>query len=182
MLLFTKGYRLHKSTWIVASKPVMQTFLPYSDFQQSVACLDYRRLGKQRVEAFQLLRGIFGVPHTNGWSNHPAMRMWRNYPYALAEYYNATLDEWVRRGYNNNMQHVKLLKWSIHIPPPVNSSARGQYRIHAVVTPCDKAMPEWLCDDRLHNTHRSNLMCKDSEWYSRFNWDVPINLDYWWPV
>ena len=30
----------------------MQTFLPYPDFKQSAACLDYSRLGKQRVEGF----------------------------------------------------------------------------------------------------------------------------------
>ena len=33
----------------------MQTFLPYPDFVKSAQCLDYRRLGKQRVEAKQIL-------------------------------------------------------------------------------------------------------------------------------
>ena len=28
----------------------MQTFLPYSDFRDSVACLDYKRLGKQKLD------------------------------------------------------------------------------------------------------------------------------------
>ena len=28
----------------------MQTFLPYKDFGKTAKCLDYRRLGKQRVE------------------------------------------------------------------------------------------------------------------------------------
>ena len=27
----------------------MQTFMPYSDIKKSVECLDYKRLGKQRV-------------------------------------------------------------------------------------------------------------------------------------
>ena len=36
----------------------MQTFLPYKDIQKSVKCLDYRRLGKQRVEAMQILKQI----------------------------------------------------------------------------------------------------------------------------
>ena len=36
-------------------KENMQTFLPYPDFQLSAECLDYKRLGKQRLEAFQLL-------------------------------------------------------------------------------------------------------------------------------
>lgn len=29
----------------------MQTFLPYPDFKKSAQCLDYRRLGKQRVDS-----------------------------------------------------------------------------------------------------------------------------------
>lgn len=38
----------------------MQTFLPYADFSMSAKCLDYRRLGKQRVEAMQILNAIRG--------------------------------------------------------------------------------------------------------------------------
>ena len=34
----------------------MQTFLPYEDFTKTAQCLDYKRLGKQRVEAYQILR------------------------------------------------------------------------------------------------------------------------------
>jgi len=33
----------------------MQTFLPYPDFLQSLQSLDNKRLGKQRVETFQIL-------------------------------------------------------------------------------------------------------------------------------
>ena len=39
----------------------MQTFLPYPDFTQSAKTLDYRRLGKQRVEAWQILNALRGV-------------------------------------------------------------------------------------------------------------------------
>jgi len=44
----------------VVEKFVMQTFLPYPDFAQSLRVLDSRRLGKQRLEAMQLLRAISG--------------------------------------------------------------------------------------------------------------------------
>ena len=50
----------------------MQTFLPYSDFQQSAAVLDRVRLGKQRVEALQTLRALV-IPEY-GWQSHPAIR------------------------------------------------------------------------------------------------------------
>ena len=42
----------------------MQTFLPYDDFVLSLDCLDYRRLGKQRVESMQLLNAMIT---TAGW-------------------------------------------------------------------------------------------------------------------
>ena len=66
----------------------MQTFLPYPDFKQSAACLDYRRLGKQRVEGVQILKAILGEKSLNdkpykGWLNHPATLMWKPYPIAL---------------------------------------------------------------------------------------------------
>ena len=66
----------------------MQTFLPYPDFKQSAACLDYRRLGKQRVEGVQILKAILGEKSLNGkpykgWLNHPATLMWKPYPDAL---------------------------------------------------------------------------------------------------
>ena len=33
----------------------MQTFLPHSSFKDTFKVLDYKRLGKQRVEAHQIL-------------------------------------------------------------------------------------------------------------------------------
>ena len=36
----------------------MQTFLPVADFVESAKMLDYKRLGKQRVEGMQLLNAM----------------------------------------------------------------------------------------------------------------------------
>jgi hypothetical protein len=33
----------------------MQTFLPYASFEETAHILDYRRLGKQRVEGWQII-------------------------------------------------------------------------------------------------------------------------------
>jgi hypothetical protein len=79
----------------------MQTFLPYADFERCAATLDSRRLGKQRVEAFQILRALRG--EGRGWRNHPAVLMWRGYEDALGLYLNAMIAEWERRGYRNNV-------------------------------------------------------------------------------
>lgn len=53
----------------------MQTFLPVANFCESAKYLDKARLGKQRVEAMQILSTLSGA--SRGWINHPAVRMWR---------------------------------------------------------------------------------------------------------
>lgn len=77
----------------------MQTFLPYADFKQSAEVLDKQRLGKQRVEAYQILRALLGI--TNGWIHHPATKMWRGYERALAEYAMAMCA-------NGSLEEVKI--------------------------------------------------------------------------
>jgi Pyrimidine dimer DNA glycosylase len=63
---------------------VVQTFLPYPDFAASAVALDCRRLGKQRVEALQILRAL--TRERYGWKHHPAVRMGAGYEDALARY------------------------------------------------------------------------------------------------
>lgn len=134
----------------------MQTFLPYADLQESVRVLDYRRLGKQRVETFQVLNILLDRTPTKGWRNHPVTRMWSGYESALQLYQNYTIQEWVNRGYKNNMQFEEIL----------------------ILSP---QMPNWFGDEVFHRSHRSNLLRKDYEYYSQF-FDEPIDLEYSWPV
>lgn len=131
----------------------MQTFLPYPEFKKTAKLLDYRRLGKQRSEALTIIRAIeFG----NGWSNHPVVKMWKNHIGALKLYHDVVIEEWVARGYENNMELYGVDE-SVELPP-------------------------WLGDDRLHRSHRSNLLRKDQDFYGRYDWDVPSDLDYFWPT
>jgi hypothetical protein len=74
----------------------VQTFLPYPDFAASAAALDDRRLGKQRVEALQVLRALTYPAY--GWKHHPAVRMWEGYPDGVAAYGLAVCAEWTGRG------------------------------------------------------------------------------------
>ena len=133
----------------------MQTFLPYPDFKKSVEVLDYKRLGKQRVETFQVLNILLGRTDTKGWINHPVTKMWRGYEPALQMYQNYTISEWIKRGYKNTMQFENIL--------------------------IEARMPSWLGDERLHKSHRSNLLRKDWEYYSEFFEEDP-NLPYFWPT
>lgn len=133
--------------------PYMQTFLPYPSFTESVKALDYRRLGKQRVECAQILKAL---KQGGGWSRHPATLMWQGYEPALEAYLAECISEWISRGYKNSM--------SIPTPPSFYS------------------LPPWLGNPRFHASHRSNLLRKDPTFYSRFNWSEPPTLDYIWPT
>lgn len=139
----------------------MQTFLPYPDLVESVRCLDYRRLGKQRVEGRQLQTAI--KAKSGGWSNHPAAKMWAKNFDLLALYTDFCIVEWVRRGYNNTMDFYYAPECHMHV-----------LRI------MDK--PKWLGDEAFHASHRSNLLRKDPDYYGQFGWSEPHDLEYVWPV
>lgn len=135
----------------------MQTFLPYPDFVKSLKCLDSKRLGKQRVEALQILNTLTGK--SNGWKNHPAVRMWADYKIELMTYHDMAIEEWIKRGFNNTMKlylgefpRCILLK-----------------EIH------------WLTEE-FCAAHRSNLLRKDPVYYGKFGWTEPNDLSYVWPV
>ena len=69
----------------------MQTFLPYESFEKSAKVLDYRRLGKQRVEGMQIINAIEN-PNPQGWKNHPIVIMWTPYVTALKHYTNVMIN------------------------------------------------------------------------------------------
>lgn len=187
----------------------MQTFLPYSDFLKSIQCLDTARLGKQRVEAFQILNVLLDRSSLKRRKNHPAMKMWVGYEDALKEYYNTCLMGWVGRGYKNSMLYETMDK---------------EYPIK---------YPSWIGNEKFHSAHRSRLLFKgevdrvcdalygilkvdsinkwlkengygsknslkyedllklkkltegvklEDNWYSQFGWQEPMDLPYIWPV
>jgi len=133
----------------------MQTFLPYPNFEKSLRCLDSRRLGKQRGEAFQILNIILNRTQTKGWRNHPAVKMWKGKANSLKEYFNKSLEIWISRGYKNNMKKEKI---------------RGKI-----------VYPSWLGNRKFHSSHKSNLLRKNKKHYSQFGWKETDNLDYIWP-
>lgn len=60
----------------------INTFLPYEDFEAPARTLESRRLGKQRIEARQILRVLRG--QSAGWRHHPAVLIWQGCEHALA--------------------------------------------------------------------------------------------------
>ena len=87
---------------------MVNTFAVSASVQECAKSLDYRRLGKQRVEAYQIWKVIKG--YSNGWRHHPVVKSWVGYSCALAMYTNAMIDEWVARGYNNTMKKLPHCK------------------------------------------------------------------------
>jgi len=82
---------------------MVNIFIPLSDPIEIAKILDDKRLGKQRVEAKQIITIITGEAKSLAWSNHPAVIMWRPYAKELKYYYDCIVREWIRRGYVNNM-------------------------------------------------------------------------------
>ena len=121
--------------------------------------LDNKRLGKQRVEALQLLN-VLTDPTKKGWRNHPATKMWRGYEHALCEYALACCEEWTSRGFKDTVAD----------------------QIRARMTEISNTgMPHWIGDPGFHGAHRSSLLRKDNDFYSRYGWSESADIPYIWP-
>lgn len=142
----------------------MQTFLPYESFYDSLNCLDPKRLGKQRVESFQIITTLYAAKANPdaapkmAWYNHPAVKMWKDNVESLIIYYNLSLQLWEKRGYKN-----KILKYIDFSPIGVKS-------------------PHWLGYEKFHSSHRAALLQKYPAWYSRYDWKEKPNINYFWPT
>ena len=134
----------------------MQTFLPYDDYKFSAQCLDNQRVGKQRVEAWQILNAL--GRKTGGWINHPATVMWRGHEQALIHYGMVMCGEWEERGFEDNMF--------------VRFQARFDGRF-------DYQQPWWIGYEAFHISHRSNLYRKDPIHYAEFA-QYGADLPYVW--
>lgn len=141
----------------------MQTFLPYSNFEKCAQVLDNKRLGKQRVEAWQILKIITGEDSNSRWHNHPAVKMWQGYSYSLAQYGLYICKIWTDKGFIDSLTD----KFLTHL--------EGIYFN-------DIIHPLWLENIQLHSSHRAALLAKNYKHYSQFGWTEEPQIDYYWPV
>lgn len=171
----------------------MQTFLPYEEFDESASVLDDKRLGKQRVETFQIMSALLDVKlvtsvigkagieelppsewylaerQNRSWMNHPAVKMWRGYTLWLYSYQVAVCAEWITRGFRDTCANKSMAL--------ILFSQQLGY-LKAELGP----RPPWLGDEAFHMSHRSNLLAKDPEFYGPVFPDTPPGLPYIWPA
>lgn len=162
----------------------MQTFVPLLGSADTAKVLDRARLNKQALEGWQILMNLVQLdPQGNhrvskGWSNHPAVKMWRGHEGALTTYIVKMVMEWEKRGYKSTIAQKAVTTY-------VQAVRLGR------ITKESHRLPSWMKDkelfDRISSSHRMALLSKDYEWYSQFGWpeDVgsrPESYDYIWPV
>jgi hypothetical protein len=149
----------------------MQTFLPYADFRASAHTLDQKRLGKQRVETLQVLRGLTRPGY--GWRHHPAVKMWAGYEEALVRYGLDCVAEWTETGRADTTAATMTADLGAACEL---TTIRSQ---PALAVAGD--LPPWLGDPAFHESHRSALVRKDPEFYRPLFGDLPDDLPYVWP-
>lgn len=138
---------------------MVNTFLPYSNFKKCAKILDNKRLGKQRVEAKQILNILLNETKTQGWRNHVVTLMWKGHEEALKYYYNCIVKEWISRGFENNMPLYKIN----HKPNT----------------------PWFVKNASLQMSHRASLVRKEPKFYKHLFPEVPasyLKYKYIWPA
>lgn len=145
--------------------------MPYADFELSARTLDRKRLGKQRVETIQVVRALTWPGY--GWTNHPAVLMWRGFEEALGRYGFTCCQAWTELGFGDTC----ALTIATDLRAAGVATVRTQQELAAA-----EALPPWLGNEKLHRSHRSALVRKDREHYRPLFPDIPDDLPYVWPV
>jgi len=148
----------------------VQTFLPYADFASTMEVLDRKRLGKQRVECIQIVRGL--VRPGYAWRHHPAVKMWSGWLEALGAYGLASVHAWVAAGFADTCADTIRAD----LATDGVTHVRGQAELAAA-----GELPFWLGDEAFHRSHQSSLLRKDPDYYGPLFPGVPDDLPYVWP-
>jgi len=177
----------------------MNTFMPYSDFLSSVKCLDNKRLGKQRLECYQMIQ-LFLDENKTAWRRHPAFVMWHGHPESLVAYFFFCCNEFRARGYNENLAQRMIDEAAVlmnsHKTARDARSASVLSRLMfsrfididtnsdylPIIQTASKNIrkPQWVDHPLSISGYRSNLLRKDSVHYGQFGWTEPPDLEYFW--
>ena len=143
----------------------MQVFLPENTFAKCAEVLDTKRLVKQLLEGRQIMTVLAGESTSNGWKNHPAVKMFKGYEVTLVAYLAAIRDEMNDRGYKWEKN------WAV-IEDIYNRHYKGD----------PQPWPYWMQDkeswNRVMITHRGRLWEKDSAHYSDYEAEGQKFMNY----
>ena len=159
----------------------MQTFLPHTNTLDAARALDNKRLNKQILEGYQILKVLSGASPSSAWRNHPAVLMWKGFEHGLWDYIRSMVDIASLRGIKteNNVKNLNELykKYSEDWGNEHPDFWRDETKVMRIIT-----------------THRANLFKKDPEYYLRYQYAVssPYNApccpdrktpcQYYWPT
>ena len=159
----------------------MMTFLPFPEFDKSAQCLDNKRLGCQRIEAWQIYQTLkyrtdyycplckgeivniddicscrkeneYDIPNKRvAWKNHPIVRMWKGYESDLVCYGIRICNEWRRRGFKDSMLE--------------------KFESVLFNDPIPRTPIPWLNNEPFHKSHRAKLYSKSPNDYQSFIFD-----------
>ena len=152
----------------------MQTFFPENNIRHSAMMLDNKRLNKQILEGYQILK----VLSTDGkaWRNHPAVLMWEGHEFSLRTYVRTMAAEAKQRGIkvDKNLANLDALE--------------KQYGHR-----WGSGKPAWfggLALPRVLATHKARLYAKDPIFYAEYEYAVKDKNNkpccdkclYYWPT
>jgi len=173
----------------------MQTFLPYPNFDASAAVLDDRRLGKQRVEAKQILLTLEKGPMICGGCRVPRTFIVNSrcecheapyfgvHKFIKTPWYNhPAVKMW--RGAEFGLAEYGAACCVEWLGRGFNDTLREFFlarMTHYGKDDTSLAEPTWLGDVEFHLSHQSNLIRKDPGHYGPLFPGVPADLPYVWP-
>lgn len=162
----------------------MQTFLLHENHQITARMLDYKRLGKQRLESTQLMDVLLRkagllVDGKSGWDNHVAVGYWYrendslNFLPALIQYTDVMIAEWINRGYKNT---IDTSKWK-----QIVAENQDKFQLNPNAGLWNEKI------DLIIESHRARVLQKDTNYYmAKFlEFDIPVpenweNMEYNW--
>jgi hypothetical protein len=145
------------------------TWMTHKSFSRTAEDLDNPRLKLQMKQTCTMFDILTGLKPDHSKAQHPAVRMWSSYEYALGIYGMMLGMEWsFRRGIaeadefwylSRGIKETKRFdKEFIYEPPP------------------------WMRDTAVLQSHRSNLIRRDEITYGDKWKNVPRDMPYIWPV
>lgn len=132
----------------------MQTFLPEIGISNCASALDNKRLNKQVLEGYQIIKLLSDYHDKKAWAHHPAVLMWKGHEYSLRTYIQDMITEAKLRGIKMD-KHIQ----NMNDIERTNKNNWGE------------SMPKWFGSEarnRVLWTHRANLYLKDPIFYAQY--------------